>query len=154
ARAALRGVRTERPLPVVPRLARRQGDEQPAVLVVRGEEVGRHRLRDPRAGPELVRLVELAADPLAGAPGRVPAAGGSLQPERVHDVPADQLRLLVARQLEDAAARGEHPRVAIADDEAGARRGVVVVEELEQEPEAAPLAGRRLVEQALAAVVV
>ena len=45
-------------------------------------------------------------------------------------------------------------RSPVARDEAGVRRGVVVVEQLEQEAEAAPLARDRLAEQAVPAVVV
>ena len=53
---------------------------------------------------------------------------------------------------EDAAADGEDARLRIADDEAGARRGVVVVHQLEQEAEAAVAALRSLLGEAFDAV--
>src|SRR5207342_3342886 len=78
----------------------------------------------------------------------------AVQAERVDEIAPDQLGLLVAGQLEDALAGGEHASIAIAHDEARAWGGVVVVHELEQEPEPAALTRGGLVEQTLAAVVV
>ena len=87
------------------------------------------------------------------------AAGfcGSLEPvqaEPLNQVRAEQLLLLVARELEDPAAAGDDPPVLVADHERGVRRGVVVVHQLEQKPEAAALAGDRHVVDLLEPVVV
>ena len=91
AQPALRGLRADRPLPVEPRLARRERDEQPAVLVVRGEEVGGHRLVDPGPRAQRELLAEPAHAPLERDGDRVLHALGAFEPERVDDVPPDQL---------------------------------------------------------------
>ena len=60
---------------------------------------------------------ELAHAPLLHDPDRL----GSESAERLADVAAHQVALLEARELEDAAAGREHPRVLVADDEARRR---------------------------------
>src|SRR5439155_9089266 len=72
--------------------------------------------------------------------------------EACDDAAPEQVALLPAGQLEDAAARGEDPAVTIADDEARARRGVVVVHQLEEEAEAAVAARHGLLREPLSAV--
>ena len=69
--------------------------------------------------------------------------------ERLDDVAAHQVGLGEAGQLEDAAADREHAAVAVGDDEARVGRRVVVVEQLEEEAEAAVPARRRLVRESL-----
>ena len=64
--------------------------------------------------------------------------------QRLDDVAADQLGLREAGQLEDAAADREHPPLLVGDEQARVGRRVVVVEQLEEEAEAAVVAGRRL----------
>src|SRR4029079_1249308 len=66
----------------------------------------------------------------------------------------DQILLAVTGQLEDVAAGREHARVLVADDEAGVRRGVGILEQLEQEPEPAAVAGDGLAGQPFHPVVV
>jgi len=76
------------------------------------------------------------------------------QPERLDHVAPHQLLLAEAGELEHVPPAREDARVAVADDEARAGRRVVVLEQLEQEPEPAALARDRLLAQALAPVVV
>ena len=57
--------------------------------------------------------------------------------ERLDDLAADEVGVAVPGQLEDAAPGGEDARVAVADDEAGLGRRVVVLEQLVEEPERA-----------------
>src|SRR5207244_13073765 len=66
--------------------------------------------------------------------------------------PAEEVLLPVARQLEDAVAGCEHSRLLVADDEARVRAGVVVVEQLEEEAEAAVVARRRIGAEAFSGV--
>ena len=73
--------------------------------------------------------------------------------ERRRDVASDQIGLAEAGQLEDAAPCGEHARVLVADDEARGRSGVVVLQELEEEAEAAATALGRLRREPLHAIV-
>jgi hypothetical protein len=75
-------------------------------------------------------------------------------PERLDHVPAHQVLLAVAGELEDVAPGREHPCVLVAHHEAGVRRRVVVLEQLEEEAEAAAVARDRLLRQALHPVVV
>ena len=75
---------------------------------------------------------------------------GELQ--RLDDVAAHQVGLGEAGQLEDAAADREHAPLLVGDDETRVGRGVVVVEQLEEEAEAAVPAGGRLRREALAGV--
>ena len=70
------------------------------------------------------------------------------------DVLAHQIGISVAGQLEDATARREDATVLVAGNEAGVRRRVVVVEQLEEEPEPAPFARDGLLQDALSAIVV
>src|SRR5581483_9469213 len=72
-----------------------------------------------------------------------------LQSEGADDVGAEHVLLAPAAQLEDAAAEGEDPALLVARDEAGRRRRVVVVHQLEEEPEPAAVAGDRFVVEAL-----
>ena len=83
---------------------------------------------------------ELAHAPLLHDPDRLRVG----ERERLADVASHQVALLEARQLEDAAPGGEHPRVPVADDEPGRRRRVVVLEQLEDESEAAAAALERV----------
>ena len=57
--------------------------------------------------------------------------------ERLDDVATDEIGVAVPGQLEDAAPGREDARVAVADDEAGLGRRVVVLEQLEEKPERA-----------------
>ncbi len=58
-------------------------------------------------------------------------------PSAVDEVSTEQVDVAKARQLEDPSACGEDAGLRVAHDEAGGRRRVVVLEQLEQEPEAA-----------------
>ena len=119
---------------------RRQRHEQPAVLVVGGEEVDGDRLANRRPRRELEREAELADAPLLHDADRLRIR----EREDVADVAPHQVALLEARQLEHAAPGREHPRVAVADDEAGRGGRVVVLEQLEDEAESAAPALQRV----------
>ena len=132
----------------------RERDEQAAVLVVGGEEVGGDRLDLAGARAELELLAEPPHAPFERERDRAAAVREAVEPERLDDVLAHQLALAVAGQLEDAAARGEDPPARGRTRRGRRRRRVVVVEQLEEEAEAAPLARDRLARETLPAVVV
>src|SRR5262249_32290955 len=124
---------------------RREGDEQTAVVVVRREHVGDDGLGDARARRDRELLTESADAPLAGELDRLRI--GELQ--RLDDVTAHQVGLRETSELEDAPARREHAPVTVGDDKARVGSGVVVVEQLEEEAEAAVAARRGLLRKAL-----
>src|SRR5205807_8748005 len=115
-------------------------DEQSAVLVVGGEEVGRDVLTLPGARTQLELLAEPSHTPFERDLGRVLLRRETVEPEAIDQVGAQQLLLAVAHELEDASTRREDPSLLVADDEPGVRRRVVVVHQLEQEAEPAALA--------------
>ena len=128
------GSRTSsRPLP------RREPDQETAVVVVGGEEVGSDRLHVtyPRAQHEL--LPEPPDAPfqsdLRGALALEPG-----QPERLINIASHQLLLAEAGELEHVPPARDDAGVPVTDDETRARRRVVVLEQLEQEAEPAALA--------------
>src|SRR4051812_11180424 len=132
-------------------LGRRQDEEEAAVVIVRGKEV-RH-----RAGGQIAlrvdahRLAELADAPLEhGAHVVLPVL--EVEAEHVGDGAADDLLVGQAGQLARAAATADHATLLVAHEEGGVRRRVVVVEQLEQEPEAALRAAAWLVPEALLAI--
>src|SRR4051794_32863646 len=70
--------------------------------------------------------------------------------KRIDDVAPHQVRLWESRQLEDASPDRQHAALLVGHEHPGVRRRVVVVEDLEEEPEPAPAAGGRLLGGALA----
>ena len=140
------------------RQRRRQRDEQPAVLVVGGEEVERDGLLDPRARAQRRGLAELTHAPLAH---RLDRRTRRRAPSASTSVATEQVGVAKPGQLEHVPADRQHAGLRVADDEPGRGRRVVVLEQLEQEPEAAAAALRGLgreplepvdVDRALAAV--
>src|SRR5207247_5956178 len=109
------------------RLTRPEADKQAAVVVVRGEDVGRDGLPATRPRPYLEVLAEAAHAPLEGEGDRVLAVLVTRDVEPLDDVVAHQLLLGPARQLEDAAARSKDPAARVAHDEARVRARVVVL---------------------------
>src|SRR5512133_2883688 len=107
----------------------------------------------PSASPQVELLPEAADAPLECKRSRVPVLEPG-QAKALDDVGTEELLLAVPRQLEDAAPAREDAAIPIADDEAGVRGRVVVVQQLEEEPEPAALARDRHVVQLLEAVVV
>ncbi len=77
---------------------------------------------------------------------------GELQPERLRDRPADHRFLLQAGEREGVLAAADHPPLAVAHEERGVRRGVVVVEQFEEEGKPALGAALRLAGEAEVAV--
>src|SRR6187200_2820318 len=76
-----------------------QHEEQPAVLVVGGEEVGRGAGREIAFGVDLDRLAERTDAPLEDGADRVVAVG-ELEPEDVLHGPADDALVVEAGELE------------------------------------------------------
>src|SRR3954447_11641427 len=76
-------------------------DEQPAVVVVRREEVAGDGLRGTGARAQLELLVEPPHAPLHPEPRRVAVVREAAQAESVDDVRTDQVGLAEAGQLED-----------------------------------------------------
>src|SRR6266540_2428988 len=151
--AAVRGVRALGSLPVEARLAGSQRDEQPAVVVVGGEHVRLHGSPGAVRGRQLELLVQPPHAPLEREGHGIPCFLETGDPKCVDELLAHQVALAVPGQLEDAAAEREHAAFPVAHHEARRGRRVVVVHQLEEEPEAAAVAADRLaVEQALEAV--
>src|SRR4051794_27803759 len=120
--------------------SRCERDEQPAVVVVRREEVPGHPLRLAPVRPQLEPLTHATDAPFECERRRVPIRREPAQAEALDDVAAEQILLREARELEHAATGRDDPSLLVADHEAGARRRVVVVHQLEEEAEATPLA--------------
>src|SRR5207302_1702095 len=99
-------------------------------------------------------LTEPAYAPFERELGGVLLRLEAVEPEAFNDVGAEQFLLAVADELEDAPPGREDPALLVADDEAGVRRRVVVVHQLEQEAEPAALAGDGDVVDLLQPVVV
>src|SRR5947209_14428657 len=132
----------------------REGHEQSAVLVVCREEVGGHVLHLPAVRPEVEPLAHSTDAPLERQCGRVAIGCEAGETQALDDVTAEQVGLGVAGQLEHSTSGGDDATLLVTDDEARVRRGVVVVHQLEQEPEAAALACDRDVVDLLQPVVV
>src|SRR5437867_787584 len=92
---------------------RRDRDQQPAIVVVRGKEVGSDRFLFAGAGPQLEPLAEPPHAPLERELRGIAAVLVAGQPEAFHDLAAHQLVLPVAGQLEDASAGGEDPALLV-----------------------------------------
>src|SRR2546425_5158744 len=105
--------------------ARRERDQQPAVLVVGGEEVGGDPLLLTAARTQTKAFAEPADAPFERQLGRIPLRLETAEPEPLDDVRAEELLLGIPGDLEDAPPGGENPRIGVADDEAGVRRRVV-----------------------------
>ena len=164
----LRALRAQRPVPVEPggrpaagarrvaprdsASARRQRDEQAAVGVVGREEVGGDLLLVPGSCAHAQPLAEPAHAPLARQARGVLAVLEAAQAEALHQVVAHQVAVAIAGELEDTAADREDAARRVADDHARRGRRVVVVHELEEEPETAAAALNLLLREALETV--
>ena len=127
---------------------RRQRDEQAAVVVVGGEDVCDDRLLLAAARADRQLLAEAPHAPFA----RELDGLGVGEVQRIDDVAPHQVGLGETGQLEDAAADREHAALLVGDEQAGVGRRVVVVEQLEEEPEPAVPAGGRLHREAFARI--
>ena len=105
---------------------------------------GKRSTTTPFSIPARVRSLEPLAEAAHAPLADELEAGRVGERQRGRDVASDEIRLAEPGQLEDPAADGEHPGLAVADDEAGRGGGVVVLEQLEEEAEAAAAALRRL----------
>ncbi len=86
---------------------------------------------------DLHRHLELAHSPLEHRVDRGRRRSSKRSPSTCSHALADHLFLLEAGQLEGASPAADHAALAVADEERGVRRRVVVVEQLEEEREAA-----------------
>ena len=117
-------------------LRRREHEEKPTVVVVGGEEV-----RDRLGGQIALRvdrhaLAQLPDAPLEhGADGVVPVLEG--EAEHLPHLAADDLLVREAGELARSAPAADDPALLVADEEGRVGSGVVVVEQLEEEREAA-----------------
>src|SRR3954454_3957182 len=124
-------------------LVRGQDEEQPSVVIVGRKQIRRRASGQVVLRVDLHRLGQLAHAPLEHRAHGVVAAGEA-QAEHLGDRTADDLLVVKAGQLEGAAPAGDDLALLVAGEERRVRRGVVVVEELEQEAEPALGAPARL----------
>src|SRR6187200_59171 len=113
-----------------------EDEEHAAVLVVGREEVRRRLRREVALGVDLDGLAERPDPPLEHGADRVVGVREA-QPEHVLHGPADDALVVEPRQLERAASAADDAPLRVADEERGVGRRVVVVEQLEEEAEAA-----------------
>ena len=121
---------------------RREDEQQAAVLVVRGEDVCLGGLGPVALGVHDHRLVEHAHAPLERR-ADVVVAVLELEPEDLPHRAADHVEVAEAGELRAPRPAPISRALLVADEEGGVRRRVVVVEQLEQEAEAALLARLR-----------
>src|SRR5918998_1649435 len=140
-------------IPVRGRLARSDRNEEAAVLVVGGKEVAPDGLPNASARRERQLLVESSHAPLDGDLGRIRPVE-RVEAESLRHLAPEEVVFREAGQLEEAPAHGDDTAIVVADDERGRRPRVVVVHELEQEPEATARAPDRLMRQTVTAIVV
>src|SRR6478752_2097181 len=122
-----------------PSALRGQDNQETAVVVVGGEDIGDRLGREvalrvhrdalaERADPPLQRGLDGVREAVAVRVGRLPAVA-LLQPveaEHVADGPADDVLVGEARELEAALPGVDHPGFLVADEEGGIRGRVVV----------------------------
>src|SRR5215208_7956421 len=131
--------------------ARSQDEQQAAVVVVGREDVRLCRLRAVALGVDGDLLVEDADAPLQRG-ADVVVAVLELQPQDLLDRTADDVLIAQAGEHAGAPAGADQAALLVRDEERGVRRGVVVVEQLEEEPEAAVLAAAGALGEAGAAL--
>ena len=121
------------------RLARGQDEQQAAVVVIGGEDVCLRRLGAVTFRVHGHGLVQNADAPLeSGADVVIPVL--ELEPEDLVDGPPDHLEIAEAGELPSAPPGADQAALLVAEEERRVGRRVVVVEELEKEPETALLA--------------
>src|SRR4051812_4835909 len=138
----------------------RQDEQQPAVVVVCGEDVSLRPLRPVSLRMNGDRLVENAHSPLERGADVVVAAL-ELEPEHLLHGAADHVVVAEPGELARAAAGADQAGLLVADEERRVGRRVVVVEQFEHEAEAAlraaagaiPETGRALARDAAIAAV-
>src|SRR4051812_23962022 len=126
---------------------RRQDEQQSPVVVVRRKDVGLRRLRPVALRVNGNRLVEHAHAPLERCADVVVAAL-EVEPQHFLDRAADDVRVAEAGELAGASAGADQAALLVADEERRVGGRVVVVEQLEDEAEAALRAAARAVAEA------
>src|SRR3954454_23241469 len=135
---------------VVAGLRGRQHEQQSAVVVVRGEDVGLRPLRPVSLRVNGDRLVENTHSPLERG-ADVVVTRLELEAEHLLHGTADHVIVTEAGELARAAAGTDQASVLVTDEECGIGRRVVVVEQLEDEAEAALRATARSVPESCGA---
>src|SRR5438128_2392972 len=124
-------------------LLRRQHEQQPAVVVVIGEHVGQGARGDVTCSTHPHRHLQRAHTPLEHLADGIIAVG-KLEPEHLRHRPADHVFLLEARERERVLPAAGHATLAVAHEEGGVGRRIVVVEQFKQKREPAPFAALAL----------
>jgi hypothetical protein len=134
-------------------LAGRERNKQSAILVIRRKKIREGPALCPRFRAKRQPLIKLSYAPLDSHLDRILAVE-SAQPDRLCEVLAEQILLLVSGQLEDASPKGENASVLAANDHASTWTRKIVFEELEEKPEAAARAADGLVAEPIPTIVV
>src|SRR5262245_41501595 len=132
-------------------LRRRQYQQQAAVVIVRREEIGDRLGRQIALRMHHHGLAELAHAPLQDGADMVGPAF-EVEPEDLADLATHDLLVREPGELPCAPAAADDAPGLVADEESGVRRGIVVVQQLEEETEAALGASARLVPEPLLTV--
>src|SRR4051795_2769312 len=106
-----------------------QDEQQPAIVIVGGEDVGGGRFGPVPLCMHRNRLLQHAHPPFEGSADRI-AILVELEVENFRDRTAHHVLLAEARQLAYAAPDAYYARVGVAHEEGRIRGGVVVVEQL------------------------
>src|SRR4051794_36350591 len=117
-------------------LGGRQDEQQAAVVVVGRKEVGGRARGQIALRVHLDGLAERPDAPLQHGPDRILPLGEA-EAQDLPDAAPDHALVVEAGQLEGAATAADDPALGVADEEGRVRCGVVVVEQLEEEAEAA-----------------
>src|SRR3954451_625643 len=131
----------------------RQDEQQSAVVVVCREDVGLRPLRPVSLRVNGDRLVENAHSPLERG-ADVVVARLELEAEHLLHRAADHVVVAEARELARTAAGADQSSVLVADEECGVGRRVVIVEQFEDEAEAALRAAARPIPESGGALAV
>src|ERR1035437_1619732 len=118
------------------RLLVRSQHEQQAAVVVCGKHVGFSARGHVAFARNLDRYLEFAHAPLEHRGDRIISVGEA-QTEHLGDTLTDHVLLLQPGEGEGVLAAADHATLAVADEEGGVGRRVVVIEKFEQEREAA-----------------
>ena len=115
-------------------LSGRQNEQQPAVVVVCGEEIGARFRWKVALGIDLDLLIEGTDAPLQDSAYGV-GLGGEAEPKNIPNGPTDNAFIVKAGQLKGAATACDHTGVVVADEERRVRSREVVIEEFKEKTE-------------------
>ena len=132
-------------------LCGRQDEQQPAVIVVSGEEIGARFGRQIPLGVDLNLLIKRAHAPLQNRPNRI-ALLSKAQAEYITNWAPNNALVIEPCQLECAASAGDYAGVVVTDEERRIWSRKVVIEQFEDESEAALFAAFRLSAETVAGI--